>query len=153
MQSETVTKTEHTYLLKPGSWKITGVYHDSANNTSDLTGEAIVEQGNEQWVLSRVMELGDPAATRLKRVFRVVPMQNDSDHTTWWSDTPEVGTLMGRLMIVGNALMSSYQSESRLFSGTEVFEKVNDSTYKAKGFALDGEDKMASWEITLTKMK
>lgn len=151
MQTDTVTKTDHTYLLKPGTWKITGVYHDAGNNPIELTGKTIVEQYNDQWILSRVMELDDPAATRFSRVFRVIPMQNDSDHTTWWSDAPEVGTLMGRFMIVGKTLMSSYQSESRLFSGTEVFEKVSDNKYTTSGFALNGEEKLASWEIILKK--
>ncbi len=153
MESQTAIKTKHTYLFEEGKWTASGNYFDSENNDLEVKGESNIKHEKEQWHLHSFMELQDVAKTRIQSTYVISAMSRDAEYSFWESDNPDLGKLLGRFMIVGDSIMSMYQSESRLYSGTEVLTKINDKKYLAKGFAFYGDEKLSSWEVFLERIK
>jgi len=60
--------------------------------------------------------------------------------------------LIGKFMIIGDTVLSSYISENGIYSGTESLFKIDESTYLNRGFAFNGENKLSSWEVKLERL-
>ena len=153
MNSQTVKKIRHTYLLEEGKWNVSGTYYDSCNNEMELKGEQRISHHEDQWLLDSRMELQDMSKTIIQSTYKIEPATGEGEFTFWESDDPDLGQLLGRFMIVGNTIMSMYQSESRLYAGTETLEKVDENKYQVKGFSFNGDEKLASWKLTLERSR
>lgn len=151
MNSQTVKKIRHTYLLEEGKWSVSGVYFDARNDAKEVKGEQRIKHHPNQWQLDSRMELQDKSKKVIQSTYKIEPTADKGEFTFWESDDPNLGQLLGRFMIVGNTIMSMYQSESRLYLGTETLEKIDENRYKVKGFSFNGDEKLASWEITLER--
>ena len=153
METQMELKTKHTYLFEEGTWSAHGNYFDAENNDMEVKGESRIKHEKDQWHINSFMELQDAAKTRIKSTYVISAMSSSDEYSFWESDNPDLGKLLGRFMIVGDSIMSMYQSESRLYSGTEVLTKISDRKYLSKGFAFYGDEKLSSWEVTLEKVK
>lgn len=153
MNTQTTLKTKHTYLFEEGTWSVSGSYCDSENNDLEVKGENQIKHNEDKWLLDDYFELQNMTKTHIQSKYKVTPVSKDSEFTFWESEHPDLGTLLGRVMVVGNTIMSMYQSESRLYAGTEVLEKINDNKYHARGFNFNGDEKLSSWNITLERVK
>lgn len=63
-----------------------------------------------------------------------------------------MGKLIGKFMIIGDTILSSYISENGIYSGTECLYKIDETKYLNRGFAFNGENKLSSWEVTLERI-
>ncbi|GBF34963.1 hypothetical protein DCCM_4084 [Desulfocucumis palustris] len=77
----------------------------------------------------------------------------NKEHTGWQSYNPDLGTLIGKFMIIENTIISTYVSQNGEYSGSECLVKTSDAIYKAKGYALKGDEKLSSWSVDLIKVE
>jgi len=68
------------------------------------------------------------------------------------SENPALGKLIGKFMIIGDTVLSSYISENGIYSGTESLFKIDESTYLNRGFAFNGKTSFhhgkSNWNVS-----
>jgi len=98
------------------------------------------------------MELKLDKPVRFYNTYSIAPISDQTDYTQWTSENPDLGKLIGKFMIVGDTILSSYISENGLYSGAESLLKIDDNKYLNRGFAFHGKKKLSSWEVTLERI-
>lgn len=51
------------------------------------------------------------------------PMPDHKDFTHWTSENPALGKLIGKFMVIGDTILSSYTSENGLYPGPKAYLK------------------------------
>jgi hypothetical protein len=142
---------KHSYVFEEGNWKATGVYFDHEGNEVGVNGKTTIEHLPDEWVLNGFMELKTETPIRFFNKYSIVPMSEKKDFTKWTSENPALGKLIGKFMIIGDTILSSYISENGIYSGAESLFRINENKYLNRGFAFNGENKLSSWEVTLER--
>jgi hypothetical protein len=143
---------KHTYVFKEWNWKASGKYYDESQNCIDVYGEIEIEHHEENWIINGFMELKLDNPVRFYNKYIIEPIGYEKDFTFWSSVNPALGTLLGKFMIIGDTILSSYCSEDGQYSGTESLILVDSQSYKNRGFAFHNKNKLSSWEVEITKV-
>ena len=141
----------HTYILEDAKWRAKGKYYDRQANVTDVWGETLIEHQADQWVLDGFMEVCGDQPMRFFNKYSIAPIAQGRDFTTWSSINPALGTLNGRLMIVGDTILSMFQSKDNQYYGAETLRQIDENKYLNKGFTFCGEEKLSSWEVVLER--
>ena len=140
----------HTFLFDQKVWTATGVYFDSANTPVPAAGESkIIHQGGLWIVESTVRVFGD-APLEIKNSYEVIPFSDDTPFVAHWKSVhTTLGRLSGKFVIIDETILSIYQSEDGIHSGTEVLAKIEDGYYESRGCLFKGNNKISSWAFEL----
>lgn len=143
---------KHTFLFQEGIWIAQGHYFDDMDRALPLEGMTRIMHLEALWINEGEMEIkaGDNPITMYNR-YEIIPFREGGNETTWESLNPDIGTLLGRFVIVDDAIISTCRSQSGGFSGSEFLLKVSDTHYKNRGVLLKGHDKLSSWSVDLRK--
>lgn len=142
----------HSYIFEEGNWKAIGIYFDQESNEIEVYGETTIRHLNDEWVLDGFMELKIESPIRFFNKYSIIPLPDNKDYTQWTSENPALGRLIGKFMIIGDTILSSYRSEDGIYSGAESLFRIDSNKYLNRGFAFKGEDKLSSWEVTLGRL-
>ncbi|MBN2516123.1 MAG: hypothetical protein JXC33_08845 [Deltaproteobacteria bacterium] len=88
----------------------------------------------------------------IQNISEIAPFDTDIDYTRWESKTADIGTLLGQFVIVHDSIFSLCTSRDSAFQGSEVFFKINDTSYKNRGILVRRRTKVSSWTMELTKI-
>ena len=139
----------HTYLLKPGLWELTGVYHDQKENNFQQKGQLVVNHEIDLWTIAaQVAIIGEQKQT-VETLYEVMPLKEGESFTDWKSNTSGPEPIFGLFVMVDDAIMMPWQSKSGAYWGQEVLFKVTDSEYRSRGFAFLKDQKVSSWSSEL----
>ncbi|GAE88521.1 hypothetical protein [Acetivibrio straminisolvens] len=114
---------KHSYIFEEGNWKAEGLYFDHENNGVGVYGETTIKHLKDEWVLDGFMELKIEKPVRFFNIYSIKPISDKKDYTEWTSENPALGKLIGKFMIIGDTILSSYISENGIYSGTECLYK------------------------------
>lgn len=143
---------KHTYILEEGIWKATGRYCDESQNYIEVSGETQITHDEETWILDGFMELKLVDPITFFNNYSIDPFEPEKDYTFWSSVNPALGKLTGKFMIIGDTILSSYQSEDGQYSGSESLLLIDPKLYRNRGFAFQNKSKLSSWEVDLIKL-
>lgn len=141
----------HTFLFTEGVWLAKGVYYDEQNNVIKAEGRVVISHQEQLWINEGVMSLMLDSPIELKNRYEIKPFQGD--FTSWQSFNPALEKLIGKFMVVEDTIISTYTTENNDYSGSECVVKINDTLYIAKGFAFQGDTKLSSWSMELSKVE
>ena len=143
---------EHTFLFQEGIWIARGYYFDDKDRALPLEGMTRITLKEGLWINVGEMEIkaGDKSIKFSNR-YEIVPLEEGKSQTTWESLNPDLGTLLGRFIIVDDTILSTCHAKSGGYAGTEFLLKVSDTHYKNRGVLLKGNDKLSSWSMDLRK--
>lgn len=146
--------TKHTFLFQEGLWVAGGFYLDYRDRPLPLEGKTRVSHLDGLWVNEGAMELktGDDSLIIHNR-YEIIPFKKGAAITTWKSSNPAAGLLLGRFVVVEDAILSVCLSENGDFSGSEFLLKISDDHYLNRGIFLKGDEKLSSWAVELKKIK
>jgi hypothetical protein len=135
-----------------GIWIAQGHYFDNSDRALPLEGMTRVTHTDKLWLNEGEMEIkaGDKPIKIYNR-YEIVPFKEDRYITTWESLNPDLGSLLGRFVIVDDAIISTCCSKNGEYAGTDFLLKVSDMHYKNRGVFSKGSDKLSSWSIDLSK--
>jgi len=54
--------------------------------------------------------------------------------------------------VIDDSLISVYESEDRLYAGSEYLLQVSETVYRNRGFAFKEDERISSWAVQLTKI-
>ena len=143
---------EHTFLFQEGIWIAKGHYFDDMDRAFPLEGMTRIMHLETLWINEGEMEIktGDNPIKIYNR-YEIAPFKKDRNVTTWESQNPDLGILLGRFVIVGDTIISICHSENVEYSGAEIILKTDNIHYKNRGVLFKGNDKLSSWSIDLQK--
>ena len=139
----------HTFLLKEGLWRSEGEFVDGLGKAMAVKGEAHIRHHPDKWVYEGVMRTGAVPPTEHRTVYEIEPMAPGNFATPWTSKSASFGTLHGRFIIVGDAILSAYESATGRYRGQDTLIRRDDKRYSARGVLLDGGKILSAWRIEL----
>ena len=143
---------EHTFLFQEGFWSAGGYYFDDMDRPLPLVGTTRITHLEGVWVNEGETEIkaGDKSI-KISNRYEIVPFGKDKNHTTWESLNPDLGTLLGRFVIVDDTILSTCHARGGGYTGTELLLKVTETHYKNRGVLFKESDKLSSWSVDLYK--
>lgn len=140
---------EHLYFLKTLNWSASGTYHDETGRTFPLNGQVRIIRDADAWTLDGYLEVLSDPPVRFTNDYRI--QATDRPETlAWESRNPALGTLRGTFEFVDDAIISFYQSDDGVYSGTETLLLNADRSYFNAGASFRNGRKMSSWTARLT---
>lgn len=124
---------------------------DGENREFPLKGDCEIRHFPEIWIneSSMIVDIGQGNRTLINNIYEVEPFQSEADTAPWKSENPELGQLLGTFTVIGDSIISVYESKDRVFSGAEFLLKLSDEQYLNRGFFKQGPVRIASWSVTL----
>jgi hypothetical protein len=142
----------HTFLFQEGLWTAKGEYVDEAMNRASLEGETRVTHGPDVWVNEGRMTLRVGGKTvEIENCYRIVPFAEGSDFTSWESTNPALGTLQGKFILIGDAILSSCTSADARYTGTEFLLQESPERYINRGTLFSSSGRISSWSLILSR--
>ena len=143
--------TRHTFLFEPAVWGAEGTFFDAAGQAVPLVGETRVTHTEKGWRNEgRVRVLTNPPLI-IENRYNIIPFTPGRDTTSWVSVNPALGQLSGRFILVGESILSLFESKAGEHKGGEVLIKESDESYRGRGALLARGGKVSSWLLTLTR--
>lgn len=142
---------DHTYLFEPARWEVSGVFVDASGQTLAMEGHAIVLHGDEIWSLTGKTHLTGEPTVEISNDCRIIPFPPGELQTTWTSQNPALGTLKGRFVIVGDTILSFFESDDHRYRGAEWLRRVDANTYENRGVVLEGDGLLSAWAADLRR--
>ncbi|MGV3525961.1 MAG: hypothetical protein ACO1RX_17190 [Candidatus Sericytochromatia bacterium] len=145
-------QTSHTYLLQPGTWRVTGTYYDAHGRAFGIVGESRIEHHEEQWLNQNEMSLTVLPPLSFCNLYEIEPMEQGLDTTIWETHHARLGLLMGTLAVVGDALIMSYTAVAGQYAGNETLAQQDANHYRSWGVLWEGDQKISSWTASLERL-
>jgi hypothetical protein len=140
----------HPYLASEGVWRAKGVYTDVKNRSLDATGRCRMIHGHGVWQLHSTMSVEQPQGVReFSLRYEIVPLGGGKTHTHWTSHNSSLGHLVGEMTLVGDAILSSFTSESKRYRGFEFLLLVQELGYVNRGVLFEGDKRLSSWQMSI----
>ena len=142
---------EHTFLLKEGLWRCEGEFVDGVGKATAVTGEAQVRHYPDRWVYEGVLRAASVPPVEQRTVYEIQPLAAGAFATQWTSKSPTFGTLHGRFIVMGDAILSAYESATGRYRGQDTLLQRDEKHYSARGAMLDGGRIVSAWKLELLR--
>ncbi len=139
----------HTFLFREGTWRAAGEYRDGAGNTTAVDGETRVRHEPGKWITEGVMRVKSNPPKEQKNRTEVVPFSLGSNATHWTSESAAIGSLNGRFVIAGDAILSFYASGTGRYRGFESMQQKDAKSYLVRGAMLEQDKVISTWVLEL----
>jgi hypothetical protein len=140
---------KHTFLLKEGLWRCEGEFLDAAGKRTAVAGEAHIRHYPDKWVYEGVLRAATTPPAEHRTVYEIQPMAPGNFATPWISKSAAFGTLQGRFIVLGDAILSAYESATGRYRGQDTIVRRDDRHYSARGALFDGGKLLSAWSFEL----
>ena len=140
---------DHTFLLKEGLWRSEGEFFDGAGTLTAVAGEAHIRHYPDKWVYEGVLRTKTSPPRESKNIYEIQPFVAGNFATPWTSKSASFGTLHGRFIVVGDAILSVYESATGRYRGQDTILRRDERHYCARGTLLDGGKILSAWSFEL----
>lgn len=124
---------------------------DDQGRYHPVEGETKITHTEGLWINDSCMTLQGDNAVEYKTRYEIVPMERGQELTSWISENPALGKMMGKFIIVDDSIISIFTSENGALQGTECLRLIDDDLYSNRGCLLRGDKKISSWAVELRK--
>lgn len=139
----------HTFLFREGTWRAAGEYRDGAGTVVKVDGETRVRHEPGKWLTEGVMRVhGSPPREQQSR-YEIAPFSPGSNATHWTAENPAIGTLNGRFVVAGDAILSFYASGTGRYRGFECMQQKDAKHYLVRGAMLEQDKVISTWVLEL----
>ncbi|MGH8706998.1 MAG: hypothetical protein ACREVD_02930 [Burkholderiales bacterium] len=139
----------HSFLFREGSWRAAGEYRDGSGTATAVDGEMRVRHENGRWVSESVMRVKSNPPQEHRNRTEIVPFSPGAQSTHWSGENPSIGSLNGRFVLAGDAILSFYASAANRYRGFECMQQKDARHYKVHGAMLDQDKVISTWVLEL----
>lgn len=139
----------HTFLFREGMWRAAGEYRDGGGNVTKVDGETRVRHDNAKWLTEGVLRVKSSPPKEQTNRTEVLPFSPGSNATHWSSESAAIGSLNGRFVIAGDAILSFYASGTGRYRGFECLQQKDAKTYVVRGAMLEQDKVISTWVLEL----
>ena len=140
---------DHTFLLKEGFWRSEGGFFDGTGKLTAVQGEAHIRHHPDKWIYEGVLRTATSPLVEHRTVYEIQPMAPGNFATPWTSKSVSFGTLHGRFIVVGDAILSAYESATGRYRGQDTILQRDERHYSARGTLQDGGKILSAWSFEL----
>ena len=141
---------DHTFLFKECLWRSEGEFVDGNGGLTAVEGEAHIRHYPDKWVYEGVLRTKTSAPHESRSLYEIQPFVPGSFAAAWTSKSASFGTLHGRFIVVGDAILSAYESATGRYRGQDTIIRRDEKRYSARGALFDGGKILSAWRIELT---
>lgn len=141
--------TGHTFLFREGTWRAAGEYRDGSGNVTKVDGETRVRHDTGKWLTESVLRIKSSPPKEQGNRTEVAPFSPGSNATHWFSESATIGSLNGRFVIAGDAILSFYASGTGRYRGFECLQQKDAKTYNVRGAMLEQDKVISTWVLEL----
>jgi hypothetical protein len=150
----------HSFLLREGLWRAAGEFLDGMGKLVRVEGEAHIRHYPDRWVYEGLLRTAASPPAEHRTVYDIQPMAPGNFVTSWTSKSAALGTLHGRFIVVGDAILSSYGSATGRYRGQDTMVLRSERHYSARGALLQygaegaptaGGKLLSAWSIELSQ--
>jgi hypothetical protein len=139
----------HTFLLREGRWRAAGEYRDAAGVATAAEGETRIRHEANRWWSEGTMRLKRNPPEEQRHRYEIAPLSPGAQSTHWSAENERLGTLQGRFVLAGDAILSFYASATGRYRGFESLQQKDAKHYLVRGAMLDQDKVVATWALTL----
>ncbi len=140
---------EHTFLVREGLWRSEGEFFDGNGKRTAVQGEAHIRHYPDKWVYEGVLRTAAVPPVEHRTVYEIQPLAPGNFATPWTSKSASFGTLHGRFILVGDAILSAYESATGRYRGQDTILRRDEKSYSARGALFDGGKLLSAWTFEL----
>ncbi len=140
---------EHTFLLREGVWRAEGEHIDALAKHTAIEGEAEIRHYPDKWVSTSVMRTLAAKPVESRSVYEIHPLVPGNISTPWSSQSAALGSLNGRFLLLGDTILSTWESATGRFRGSEFMLMRKPAHYSARGALYEGGKLMSAWVVEL----
>lgn len=142
---------EHTFLFREGLWRAEGEFFDGTGVRTEVEGEAQIRHYPDKWIYEGTLRTRAAKPAEHRTVYEIHPFAPGNLTTLWSSKSATLGTLNGRFIVLGDAILSSYESATGRFRGQDTILRRDEYRYSARGALFDGGKLASAWIIELVR--
>jgi hypothetical protein len=139
----------HTFLFREGAWRAAGEYRDGAGIVTAVEGETRVRHEQGKWVTEGVLRVKSSPPREQRSVYEIAPFSAGSNATHWSAENPAIGSLNGRFVVAGDAILSFYASGTGRYRGFECMQQKDARHYLVRGAMLEQDKVISTWMLEL----
>jgi len=139
----------HSFLFREGVWRAAGEYRDGAGVVTAVDGETRVRHEAGKWLSEGVLRVNSVPPKEHHNRTEIVPISPGSNATHWSSENAALGSLNGRFVVVGDAILSFYASATQRYRGFECMQQKDAKHYQVHGAMLDQDKVISTWVLEL----
>jgi hypothetical protein len=115
-----------------------------------VSGESTVRHEEAAWRFEGVLRVrGDRPSLQHNR-YEIEPLIPGSRSTHWSSANEVLGTLRGRFVLAGDAILSFYASPTGRHRGFECLQQRDERRYSVRGALMEEDKIISTWALELT---
>ena len=115
-----------------------------------MSGETTIRHEEGKWHFDGVLRVrGDRPALQHNR-YEIIPLLEGARSTHWSSSNPVLGTLSGRFVLCGDAILSFYANPTGRFRGYECLQQRDERRYSVRGAVMEEDKVISTWALELT---
>lgn len=135
---------EHTYVLRPGKWQISGSTVDVAGNANIAIGYAVVTHEGAHWTIEEhINELG----TR----YDIPTVPAIAPAAPFKGTSGVAGAIKGGFAFFEDVILASWRSDNDKYTSVESFRMLDDDRYETRGALFLNGGHVSSWSYMLTR--
>lgn len=139
----------HTFLFREGIWRAAGEYRDGAGVATAVEGETRVRHEPACWLSESVMRVKSNPPQEHRNRTEIAPFSTGAQSTHWSGENPAIGSLNGRFVLAGDAILSFYASATGRYRGFECLQQKDAKRYSVHGAMLDQDKVVSTWVLEL----
>ena len=143
----------HSFLFEPGHWQARGTLFDAAGDGCALAGDLHVTHGADSWHNEAAISLEKETPFNLSGSYDVVPFSSRQGATSWRSLNPTLGELEGHITVVGEVMISGFNSADHRYSGASYLRQISGDCYHNRGFLITNGALASSWSMVLVRIR
>jgi hypothetical protein len=114
-----------------------------------VSGETTIRHGEGGWTFEGVLRVrGDRPALQHNR-YEIEPLVPGARSTHWSSTSPTLGTLRGRFVLAGDAILSFYANPTGRYRGFECIQRRDKGRYSVRGAIMEEDKIISTWALEL----
>lgn len=141
---------EHTFLWQEGVWQAKGIFYDDKRKSVQATGQMEIQRLKEAWIAESFLEMNLEETLRITNRYKIDLPVDDGISASWTALNMAMGPIQGNFVILGDTIFSIFKTLDGQ-NGSESFRKIDDNHYHNKGFLLENNKVVSSWEIEWKK--
>ena len=115
-----------------------------------MSGETTIRHAEGGWTFEGVLRVrGDRPALQHTR-YEIEPLVPGARSTHWSSVNPTLGTLRGRFVLAGDAILSFYSNTTGRYRGFECIQQRDKGRYSVRGAMMEEDKIISTWALELT---
>jgi hypothetical protein len=115
-----------------------------------VSGETTIRHENARWHFEGVLRVRGERPTLQHNRYEIEPLVPGARSTHWSSTSPTLGTLRGRFVLAGDAILSFYANPTGRYRGFECIQRRDKGRYSVRGAIMEEDKIISTWALELT---